>query len=73
MQRERTLTLGLAQFASISAVEGLYLSEDAKREFQADDRQHATPAERRQRIMEKYTAKACPSAQRRMAVTKLII
>lgn len=57
-RREKTLTLGLVQFASISAVEGVYLSEKAKREFQADDRRRATPAQRRQRIIEKYAAKA---------------
>ncbi|WP_066522118.1 hypothetical protein [Sphingobium cloacae] len=54
----RILTLGLSRFASISAVEGMHLSDEAKREFRADDRRRATPAERRQRIIAKYAAKA---------------
>jgi hypothetical protein len=56
-QREKSLTLGLVQFASISAVEGLRRSDEAKREFRADDRRRATPAQRRVRIIEKYAAK----------------
>ncbi|OWR00964.1 hypothetical protein [Sphingopyxis witflariensis] len=58
VQRERTLTLGLVQFAAISAVEGIRLTDSAKREFRADDHRRATSAERRQRIIEKYAAKA---------------
>ncbi|MCG2840655.1 hypothetical protein L6Q21_06660 [Sandaracinobacter sp. RS1-74] len=54
----KNFTLGLSRFASISAVEGIYLSEEAKQEFLADDRRRATPAERRQRIIAKYAAKA---------------
>ncbi len=57
-QRDQTMTLGLARFGFISAVEGIYLSDDARSEFRADDRRRATPAQRRQRIIEKYAAKA---------------
>ena len=52
------LTLGLARFARISAVEGVKLSETAKREFRDEKRRQASADERRRRIIAKYAAKA---------------
>lgn len=57
-QSETGVTLGLARFAQISAVEGIHLSKSALREFREDDRQGATADQRRQRIIAKYAAKA---------------
>jgi len=57
-QPEAGVTLGMARFARISAVEGIQLSKTALREFREDDRQGATADQRRQRIIAKYAAKA---------------
>lgn len=52
------VTLGLARFARISAVEGVKLSDSATREFREDERRQVTADERRERIIAKYAAKA---------------
>jgi hypothetical protein len=53
----RNLTLGTARFAKISAVEGLYLSAAAMKEFAEDEKRRATTAEQRRRILAKYAPK----------------
>ena len=47
-------TIGLADFAKISAVEGLHLSAEMKRMFREFDRQSLSAEERRRRIIAKY-------------------
>ena len=53
----RSLTLGRARFAKINAVEGLYLSPTAMKEFAEDEKRRATTAEQRRRILAKYALK----------------
>jgi len=47
-------TIGLADFARISAVEGLRLSAEMKRMLREFDRQNLSAEERRRRIVAKY-------------------
>jgi len=46
--------IGLADFAKITAVEGLHLSAEVKRMFREFDRQGLSAEERRRRIIAKY-------------------
>ncbi len=57
-QQSRSLTLGLAAFAKISAVEGIRLGADSKRMFAEFDRRGMTDAQRRRAIVEKHAKKA---------------
>jgi hypothetical protein len=53
-----TVTLGLAGFAKISAVEGIKLRASTQQMFADFDRRGMTAAERRQAIYEKHAKKA---------------
>ena len=53
----RGFTLGRERFAKISAVEGLRLSEIARREFDQDEKKQIPFAQRRERILAKYARK----------------
>jgi hypothetical protein len=53
----QSLILGRTRFAKISAIEGIRLSSEALKEFQEDEHRQATTAERRQRILAKYSTK----------------
>jgi hypothetical protein len=48
------LTIGLAGFEKVSAIEGLHLTPDMKRTFRAFDRQGASAAQRRAAIIKRY-------------------
>jgi hypothetical protein len=48
------LTIGLAGFAKVSAIEGLHLTRDMKRTFGRLDRQGASAAQRRAAIIKRY-------------------
>ncbi|MFZ0607096.1 MAG: hypothetical protein WBD53_15420 [Xanthobacteraceae bacterium] len=50
----RRLTIGLAGFEKISAIEGLHLTRDMKATFGEFDRQGASPAQRRAAIIKRY-------------------
>ena len=50
----RSVTIGRDRFRKISAVEGLSLTYAARAEFDSDEESGLTPAERRQRIIDKY-------------------
>lgn len=50
----RPVTIGRERFRKISAVEGLSLTYSARAEFDNDEESGLTPAERRQRIIDKY-------------------
>jgi hypothetical protein len=52
--KSAAFTIGLADFAKISAVEGLHLSAEMKRMFREFDRQNLSAEERRRRIIAKY-------------------
>jgi hypothetical protein len=52
--RAKRLRLGLAGFAKISAVEGIYLTRDMKGTFRALQRQRASAHKRREIIVKKY-------------------
>jgi hypothetical protein len=52
------VTLGLAGFAKISAVEGITLRTSTRKMFADFDRRGLSPAERRRAIFEKHTKKA---------------
>ncbi len=54
----RGVTLGLAGFAKISAVEGITLRASTRKMFADFDRRGLTPAERRRAIFEKHAKKA---------------
>jgi hypothetical protein len=47
--------LGRKAFAKISAVEGLQLSEEAKKMFEEFDRLGLSAEERRQRVIDRHT------------------
>jgi hypothetical protein len=49
-----SLTIGLAGFEKVSAIEGLYLTRDMKRTFRTLERQGASAAQRRAAIIKKY-------------------
>ena len=53
----KTLTLGLAGFEKISAVEGIRLRPSTKKMFKDFDRRGLSPAERRRAIFEKHAKK----------------
>jgi hypothetical protein len=50
----KSLTLGRDSFAKISAVEGVHLTPEMKRDFREFDRKDLSPAERRRAIASKY-------------------
>jgi hypothetical protein len=50
----KRLTIGLAGFAKISAIEGLHLTRDMKKTLGALERTGASVAERRAAIIRKY-------------------
>ena len=54
----RGVTLGLAGFAKISAVEGITLRTSTRKMFADFDRRGLSPAERRRAIFEKHAKKA---------------
>jgi hypothetical protein len=56
--KAKTLTLGLAGFAKITAVEGIKLRSLTKKMFADFDRRGLSPAERRRAIFEKRAKKA---------------
>jgi hypothetical protein len=58
MRKAKGLTLGLAGFAKISAVEGIRLRASSKKMFADFDRRGLSPAERRRAIFEKHAKKA---------------
>ena len=49
-----TCTIGRDQFAKISAVEGIALSDEMKRDFLQFDIENLSANERRQRLISKY-------------------
>jgi len=51
-------TVGRNAFAKISAIEGLYLSSDMKRDFREFDQKRLTSDKRRRAIISKYDGKA---------------
>jgi hypothetical protein len=52
--RTQRLTIGIAAFEKVSAIEGLHLTREMKRTFSALDRQRASAAQRRAAIKKKY-------------------
>ena len=54
----KTLTLGLAGFAKISAIEGVRLSSDSRRMFEEFDRKGLNAEQRRKAIAAKHARKA---------------
>ena len=50
----KSLTLGRDGFAKISAVDGIQLTPEMKRDFREFDRKGLSPAERRRAIASKY-------------------
>ena len=54
----KPLTLGLAGFANISAIEGVRLSSESRRMFEEFDRRGLTAEQRRRAIAEKHAKKA---------------
>jgi hypothetical protein len=52
--KARRLTIGLAGFEKVSAIEGLHLTRDMKRTFSALERRGASPAQRRAAIIKRY-------------------
>lgn len=54
----KRFVLGRDSFARISAVEGIRLTSEMKRDLQAFDRKGLSSAERRRAIMKKYGRKA---------------
>jgi hypothetical protein len=52
--RAQRLTIGLAGFEKVSAIEGLHLTRDMKRTFSALERQGASAAQRRAAIIKRY-------------------
>jgi hypothetical protein len=56
--KTKGLTLGLAGFAKISAVEGIRLSPSSRKMFADFDLRGLSPAERRRAIFEKHAKKA---------------
>jgi hypothetical protein len=54
----KTVTLGLAGFAKISAIEGVQLSSDSHRMFEEFDRKGLNAEQRRMAIAAKHARKA---------------
>jgi hypothetical protein len=52
--KAQRLTIGLAGFEKVSAIEGLHLTRDMKRTFSAFERQGASAAQRRAAIIKRY-------------------
>jgi hypothetical protein len=52
--KAQRLTIGLAGFEKVSAVEGLHLTRDMKRTFSALERRGASAAQRRAAIIKRY-------------------
>jgi hypothetical protein len=52
--KARRLTIGLAGFEKVSAIEGLHLTREMKRTFSALERQGASAAQRRTAIIKRY-------------------
>ena len=52
--KAQRLTIGLAGFEKISAIEGLHLTREMKRTFSALERRGASPAQRRAAIIKRY-------------------
>jgi hypothetical protein len=52
--KAQRLTIGLAGFEKISAIEGLHLTSEMKRTFSALERRGASPAQRRAAIIKRY-------------------
>jgi hypothetical protein len=52
--RVKGLTIGLAGFAKISAIEGLHLTREMRATFRALKRKGASPQQRRAAIVRKY-------------------
>jgi len=48
------LTIGLAGFEKVSAIEGLHLTRGMKKTFSTLERQGASPAQRRAAIIKRY-------------------
>lgn len=54
----KTLTLGLAGFAKISAIEGVRLSSESRRMFEEFDRKGMNAEQRRKAIAAKHAKKS---------------
>ncbi len=52
--KTQRLTIGLAGFEKVSAIEGLHLTRDMKRTFSTLERQGASAAQRRAAIIKRY-------------------
>lgn len=52
--KAQRLTIGLAGFEKVSAIEGLHLTRDTKRTFSTLERQGASAAQRRAAIIKKF-------------------
>lgn len=52
--KEQRLTIGLAGFENVSAIEGLHLTRGMKRTFNMLERQGVSPAQRRAAIIKRY-------------------
>lgn len=52
--KAQRLTIGLADFEKISAIEGLHLTREMKRTFSALERRGASAAQRRAAIIKRY-------------------
>ena len=52
--RVQRLTIGLAGFEKVSAIEGLHLTRDMKRTFSTLERQGASAAQKRAAIIKRY-------------------
>ena len=50
-----TYSMGSRAFGKVSAIEGVYLTKEMKRVFQSLDRLNLSPAERRRRLIAKYS------------------
>ena len=53
-----TYTLGGDSFDKINAVEGIYLTEELRRDFRALDRKRLSPEKRRAWLIEKYGSRS---------------
>ena len=53
-----TYALGEGGFEKINAVEGIFLSEEMKRDFRALDRKQLSPEKRREWLVAKYCARS---------------
>jgi len=56
--KSRPLTLGLAAFAKISAIEGVRLSPESRKMFAEFERKGLSDQQRREAIMTKHAGKA---------------